>query len=108
MKTDTNPSRRLKPDERKELLLDVALKLAGRHGLTNLTREQIAEAAAVSPALVSARLGTMVALRRTVMRQAIARENLPVLAQGLAARDPYAVKAPLALRQRAVATLQRG
>lgn len=103
MKTIT--SRRLKPDERSSQLLDVALKLAGKHGLSNITREQIADAASVSPALVSARLGTMVAMRRAVMRQAIAREALGVIAQGLVARDPHALKAPAALRQRAVAAL---
>lgn len=106
----TNQSRRLKPDQRHAQLLDVALKLAGKHGLTNITREQIALAAEVSPALVSARLGTMIALRRTVMRQACARGDTPdclaVVAQGLASRDKFALKAAPELRQRALATLR--
>lgn len=110
MKNPDSITRRLKPEERKELLLDVAIKLAGKLGLSNVTREQIAETAQVSPALVSARLGTMTVMRRTVMRQACKRgdtaECLSIVAQGLAARDSHALKASADLQRRALATLR--
>lgn len=94
-------TKRLPPEAREALLIDTALKLAAKHGLSTLTRDQIAEAADVSPGLVSARLGTMVAMRRTVMRQAVARGDVKVVAQGIAMRDPHALKAPAELRAKA-------
>jgi|SRR6186713_266210 len=94
-------TKRLPPEARETLLIDTVLKLAAKHGLANLTRDQIADAASVSPGLVSARLGTMVAMRRTVMRQAVARGDVKVVAQGIAMRDPHALKAPPELRQKA-------
>lgn len=98
-------NKRLPPEARGLILLDVALREAKKHGWANLTREQIATAASVSPALVSARLGTMVNLRRDVMRQAVKLGELRVLAEGLAARDPIAMKAPAEMRQRAAAAM---
>lgn len=93
---------RLDPKKRTEELLDVALKLAEKHGYPSLTRESIASEAQVSPALVTARLGTMDALRRSVMRQAIRRRCLRVVAEGLVARDKHALKADESLRLAAV------
>jgi hypothetical protein len=81
------------------------LRLARSAGLANVTREQIATEAGVAAGLVSLRLGTMPALRRSVMRAAVAQEVLEVVAEGLAARDPYALAAPLELRQRCGAML---
>lgn len=96
---------RLNPEVRKAQLIDVALKLAAKHGLANVRRDQIAEAADVSPGLVSHALGTMTEMRRTIMRQAIAREVLPIIAEGIVAKDKTALKAPDALRKRALAAL---
>lgn len=96
---------RLTPEVRKAQLIDVALKLASKHGLANLRRDQIAEAAEVSPALVSHCLGTMTEMRRTIMRQAVARQVLPVIAEGIVAKDKAALKAPPDLKQRALAAL---
>ena len=96
---------RLTPDVRKAQLTDVALKLAAKHGLANLRRDQIATAAEVSPGLVSHCLGTMTEMRRTLMRQAVAREILPVIAEGIVAKDKAALKASPELKQRALAAL---
>lgn len=96
---------RLAPKDRTKQLLDVAVKLAAQHGWRALTRRQIAEEAEVSPALVSARLGTMEAMRRSVMRRAIATESLPIIAEGLLVRDAQALKASPALRDQAIASI---
>lgn len=96
-------NKRLSPEARGGLLLDVAIELAKAHGLARITREQIATQAEVSPGLVSARLGTMEAMRRTIMRNAITREILPIIAEGIATRDRFALEAPEELRQRAAA-----
>lgn len=79
-------------------LLSAALKLASVKGYNRITRDEIAQAAGVSPALVSARLGTMDAMRRSVMRAAIRERVLPVVAQGIVARDKHALAADIELR----------
>lgn len=100
-------NRRLQPDDRKAQLLDGALKLAAERGLASLTRDAIAEYAGVSPALVSFYLGTMTELRRTVMRAAIKREVLPIVAEGLVTRDKQAGKASEDLKRRALDSVKR-
>lgn len=86
-------------------ILSFALKLAQQDGYRDVTRERVATAAGISPALVSVRLGTMVDFRRKLMRFAIMRRCLPVIAQGLAARDRHAMRAPDELKQQALASL---
>lgn len=83
-------------------LLSAALKLAATKGYNRITRDEIAQAAGVSPALVSARLGTMDAMRRSVMRAAIRERVLPVVAQGIVARDKHALAADVELRRQAM------
>lgn len=108
MKTEVQ--KRYPPEMREALLLESALEAAAKHGLYTMTRDQIAEVAGVSPSLISHRLGTMPAMRRSVMRQAVARGDnrmcLQIIAQGIAARDPHALKAPPSLRAAALATLK--
>ena len=91
--------------ERKSSILQHALVVAEKHGYHQMTREQIAKAADVSPALVSHYLGTMVAMRRAVMRAAVERRNAQVVAQGLALKDKQALKADAQLRADAGACL---
>jgi len=100
-------NKRLPPDVRGAQLLDVAIALATKHGLANITRDQIAETAGVAQGLVSLRLGTMDKMRRAVMRNAVSREILPIIAEGLASRDRFAMGAPEALRKRAAASIGR-
>lgn len=91
------------PNDRTRELLAVALRLAAADGWRSLTRESIALAAGVSPGLVSARLGTMEQLRRSVMRAAVTQRCVAVVAQGLAMRDKQALKADAELRALAAA-----
>lgn len=86
-------------------ILAAALKLAAAKGYREVTREAVAGAVNISPALVSVRLGTMPDFRRHLMRYAIRVKCLPVIAQGLAARDRHARKASDELRTLALATL---
>lgn len=96
---------RLDPKIREEQLLAAALELARHTGYTRVTREAVADRAKVSPALISARLGTMADFRRKLMRYAVRVACLPVIAQGLAARDPHAAKASPDLKRQALASL---
>lgn len=97
--------RRMKPEVRKQDILERALTLAGRHGYLQITRKQIVDAVGVSGPVLNHHFGTMTQFRRQLMRFAIAQNCLAVVAQGLAAGDPQARKAPESLRQRAAASL---
>lgn len=99
---------RKKPDARRAEILDGALAVAAAEGLRNTTRDLIAARVGISPALVSMHFSTMEQLRRAVMRAAVEREVLSIVAEGLAARDPHALKAPEELKQRAAASLTGG
>lgn len=96
---------RMKPKERTAQLLDVAIDLAAQHGLSNVRRDQIAEAAGVSQGIVTLRLGEMPEMRRAVMRQAVKRGILSIIAEGLVNGDKHATKADPDLKQRALASL---
>lgn len=99
-------SKRLKPDDRKQQILDAAIKVAGKPGgWAKLTRDAVAKEAECAEGLVSRYFGTMVVFRRAIMRAAITSANLRVVAQGLAAGDPNAQKAPPEVKAAAVKTL---
>lgn len=100
-------TKRIEPEARSSQLLDVAVNLAAANGWQALTREGIAKAAGVSPGLVSARLGTMEALRRSVMRAAVRQRIVRVVAEGLVAGDKHAAKADPELKALAAAWVVR-
>jgi AcrR family transcriptional regulator len=95
----------MKPEVRKEELLDAALALAKKHGYQNVTRNQIAEKVACAPSLIHHYFNTMNQLRRAIISAAIHQKEFTVLAQGLAAKEPKALAAPIALREAAAQTL---
>jgi len=98
--------KRLLPDDRKLEILNAAIKVAGRPGgWSKLTRAAVAKEAGCAEGLVSKYFGTMIAFRRSIMRAAIQARNLAVVAQGLAAGDTNAQKAPPELKAAAVETL---
>jgi AcrR family transcriptional regulator len=90
-------SRRARHDD----IMAAALRVSVTVGYNRITRDDIALAAGCSPALVSEMFGTMVCMRRALMRAAVANAVLPVIAQGLALRDPHALRAPAELRAEA-------
>ena len=85
---------------KKEKILRACLACAEKHGFNNMTRQQIAELAKVPESLVSYYLGSMENTRSVAMLEAIQKENLNVLSQGLAFSHPVANKAPLHLKVR--------
>ena len=87
-------------------ILAAALELAPKVGYQKLTRDAVAERLGVSSSLIPAHMGTMAEFRRALMREAVRVECLPVIAQGLAARDRQALKAPPELRARAINSLR--
>lgn len=96
---------RLNPAQRRRELLDAALALATEGHYMRVSRYAIAKRAGCSDSLIQHHLGTMCKLRRAVMRAAVMTECLPVIAQGIVAKDPQALKAPAALRERALTSV---
>lgn len=94
---------RMKTDARKEDILAAALPLAERHGYTAVTRNAIAKAAQVSGPTLHYHFGTMAQLRRDLMRYAIRENSARVIAQGIVANDPQAMKLDEATRRAAMA-----
>ena len=99
--------KRLEPGKRKDEILDAALALAKAQGYQSVTLEAIANKAQCSNGTVVHYFGTMTQLRRAVMRAAINRGELQIVAQGLAARDAQALNAPDELKERAAASMTR-
>ena len=95
----------MKPDDRKVELFEHALDISSSTGYMQLTRKAIADRSQVSEGLVTHYFGTMENLRRDIMRAAIKRELLPILAQGLAMRDKHALKAPAELQKKAATSI---
>lgn len=91
--------------QRRAQILAAALQAAETHGYRNLTLQQIASAAGVSKGLPMVYFGTMTALRRALMREAVKVSNLKVIAQGIVADDPHVRKASPELRARALAAI---
>lgn len=94
-----------RPADRKVEILDAALALARQYGYQRVTRDAIAAKADCSPAIVSKHFGTMVQLRRAIMSAAVVREDLNVIAQGLAAGDSKARAAKPEVRKAALERL---
>ncbi len=98
--------KRLLPNDRKNQILEAAIKVAERPGgWAKLTRDAVAKESECAEGLPSKYFGTMVNFKRAIMRAAIRELNLSVIAQGLAAGDKVAMKADVALKRKALATL---
>ncbi len=94
---------RLKPADRRAELVTAALAVAARDGWGTLTHAAVAVQAGVSQGLVVKYLGTKPQMLRAVMREAVRTSVLPVVAEGLARRDPHALRCTQDLKDRAAA-----
>ncbi len=95
----------MEPACRKESILDAALKAANKHGFAAMRQKDIAVMAKCGYGTVTLYFNTMTQMRRAVMRAAIKREDLAVIAQGIACGDPDAKKATPELKAKAIASL---
>lgn len=98
----SDPRTRMKPEARRENILAVAMDIAIKQGYDNVTRERIATQAGISTGLVNHAFSTMTKLRRAVMRAAIQRELLPIVAKGIAEGCSIAHGADNTLKSRAM------
>lgn len=90
---------------REERILNAAIELAEADGYQWITRDRVAERAGVSTGTVSNTFGSIVELKRAVLRAAIERRNLRIVGQGLADEHPIVMGAPEALRRETAAYL---
>jgi AcrR family transcriptional regulator len=98
--------KRLSPRDRKSEILTAAIRVAEKPGsYARLTRAAVAAEATCTEGLVSRYFGTMISLKRAVMRAAVQKENLAIVAQGIACNDGIAAKAPTQIRTAALQTL---
>lgn len=98
---------RIAPEIRKQQLIDAAVNLAQTVGYHKVTLRAIAELVGVQPSLAVYYFSTMTQLRRAIMRTAIERKIISIIAQGLGAQDIHAHKAPDDLKQQAIEFLMR-
>lgn len=92
-------------EDRDNRILNAAMDLAKADGYQWITRDAVAALAGVSPATVSNVFGTMRDLKRAVLREAIARGEHRIVAQGLGDQHPIVMEAPEDVRKAAAATL---
>lgn len=83
---------------RPDQILAAAVAEAQAKGFHAVTRQGVAARAGVSEALVSHHMGTMVSLKRNIMRAAVRDGIVSIVAEGLASRDKQALKASEELR----------
>ena len=100
MKTKTK-RRRLEPKDRKRELVDAGLVACDQVGFAALRREDVARVAGCVSGTISLHFTTWGQYKRALMREAIRRGALRVIAEGLALRDPNALKAPEDVKARA-------
>lgn len=95
----------MEKDARKASVLEAAIIVAEKIGFANMRTKDIAEQAQCGHGTVTLYWHTMGQLRRGVMRAAIQRKRLKIIAVGLAIGDKDAKKAPEDLKKAALATL---
>lgn len=96
---------RLPLDVRREAILDAAIAEALAVGLNKMRRDGVAARAGVAAGTVSHHFNTQTQLRRAVVREAVQRRVLRIIAQALADGDTCARNADPALKAEALATL---
>lgn len=94
--------KRNNPTFRRKQILNIAVNLSKTKGYHKLTRDEIAVGADIAAGLVSHYFGTMIKLRRDIIREAITQKIPEIIAQGLANNDDHAKKAPTELKRQAL------
>lgn len=93
--------------DRDQKVLEAAIAEAREQGYQFITREAVAARSGVSVGGVNNAFGTMLELKRAVLRAAIEREILPIVAEGIAMGSPVVSEIPPELRERALLSLAR-
>lgn len=92
---------RCDPEIRHRQLMDVAIQIAKSEGWSKLTRVKLAAQAQVAASLINFYFGDKESFRTSVMQEAVNRNLVSVVAEGLLYRNKAALEAPALLRKRA-------
>jgi AcrR family transcriptional regulator len=88
--------------DREQQILDAGLRLSREFSYLSVTRQQIADEIGSSRSLISVYFKSVKDLRIAIITEAIKQQDLIVIAQGIVARDSRALRAPEALRRKAM------
>lgn len=91
--------------EKRAAVLEAAVEEAQEVGYQWITRSGVAARLGWSTGAVSRHFSPFVELKREVMREAVKRGILPIIAQGLAEQSPIAHSAEPELKRQALAPL---
>lgn len=97
--------KKLKPEIRKELIIEAAISVAEEVGYLNIQRVDVANKAGCASGTVNRYYGTMNQLKIDVLRHAIKNENYTVIMQGITNNAPQMKKVSDDLKQRACSAL---
>lgn len=92
----------MKKDELRSKILDAAIVIAETQGFLAIRRDGVAIKAGVSMGQINHAFGTLCQLKRSLMRAAVQREVLSVIAFGIVTGDKEALKASDELKQKAM------
>ena len=110
MKNETDENKAFKSNKkravssvlRKDQILNVAIDLSKKYGYQKIKRSDISHHAGVSENLISNYFGTMIKLKRLIIRHAIKNNIIEIIAQGIANNDPHVKKASKELKEKAI------
>lgn len=94
---------RLNPKIRKEKILLAALEVARKGAYVQMSAEDVATVADMSRGLITRYFGSMVGLKKAVMKRAVELELCEILIQGLAINCSIAKAAPIDLKRKTLA-----
>lgn len=86
-------------------ILRAAVRVAKKRGFRRFTRSEVAVEVGCAAGTVNYHFDSMDVLRMEVMREAVRREVIQVVAEGLAHRHILALRAPKGLRRKAALQL---
>lgn len=98
---------RADPEIRQQQLLEAAIYVAKTEGWSKLTRAKVAAKAQVAASLINFYFGDKDEFRTSVMKAAVERNIVSVVAEGLLYLNPAALDAPAPIKNRAKEYMQK-
>lgn len=95
-------AKRMPPELRKQHIIEQGLVLARKGHYLLFTRAELAAACNVSPGLINVYAGNVDNIRQDVLRMAVERKVVEVVAQGLVQHDPIVNNIDKELKRKAI------
>ena len=89
-------------EKKRHIIVSEGLEFTIKHGYDNLTREAFCEHIGIAAGSINYHFGDMAGFRRAIMRKAIAKRIVEVVADGISAKCEVARKAPESLKKLAI------